>query len=1837
MPATASTSPGRHYTTIEQAIPTWLKESTPATRAGLQNWQRGPDWLAAAVRQQPDVAKAWQDEHARHRRHQAGVQRLFEGLPELETYARKILADGIKNRFGLELDVDKTYLIDARLIDTSSAIDGRQAVDRATRSLLHCALHNFDAGAAQEHGMDAPAAPLKKSVIVDHRRFMGTVPITNQIDFTAEAFADLCRTLDIGARYHDLVHAIYYPAATPRRSADEQALDVYRTLGNAEVSAFRQSLHFARLKGDIDRDFYESALAQCLDTAAKATASITFSTMSLWEAELTGVLLITRQTNGQKCQALYIPEDDETPLKAFATLDALFSELGERLRANAGYLDKHIAERDKASVQSRLAGRLTPFGWSSRGLYERVSDPQAALYPSTRPFKHGFQEMMALQKAERHEMDALYHAVPTEIVDRRTALAHRKLVFGRVLTGLNIAGFFVPGLGEAMLLLSLTQLAFEVYDGIDAWKNDERDIAYGYLVDVIENVALMAALATATKALNSSGAGAPAASEGVERHAPERERIAVLTPSFIEELQDVEMPDGQVRLWKPDLTPYRRSDALPDHLEPDALGLRHHQGKLWLDTMGDRYIVEHASATADYRVQHPLGPQRYAPPVLHNGAGAWLHVVDQPTTWSGTTLLRRIGHLNAYFDESTLRSMLAITDIDEGELRRTLVKNQRLPALLEDTMQRFRLDETVGHRAISSARFGEFTRAYDGLPTTRQPGTEVIRRVFPQLPPAVGEELVRNASVEERQLLNAGKVPLGLAEEVRAYQQQIRLTRAYEGLYLNCVRSWDIDRLIIHTLQQLPQWPADTYLELRQYRFWPSQHASVGPMDASLRATVTCAHAGYIVHAAPLAGRPMRPLTNLYGALFEALPQVMVQLAVSDEAALRRLLQQNALPRAPLRQVLGMRPVKPGYRSPMRLADGRVGYPLSGGAAATGVSRQALLDAIAATGLPEHTRRSTEQILMMITSTGRTQVQVLDHLQQLLEQRLELQSRLDEWYEGIFSGSDQEALEHANVRTEIIQHWYDSALEESNQHAAQLSLNHVRLADIPMNLPAHFTSRVRRLRLIGSAADNNSGWAQHERLLQCLLRQMPQLEELVITRPFELRATPSSFLYSIGTISQHLPGLRVLTFTNQNIPLSAMHMAELSSLPELRRLDLSGNRFAQRDSPSLHQLSLDYLGLDDMQISQWPIGLGGDALGRIAHVSLRNNNLRSLPTFLLDQPELALGGTMLSLEGNDINEDHLQRLLLNESGMTSRIHVDRSPELTQRLDRVRRERDQLRDAIDGWAQASSSNQPLTQAMLEDRQRIASAIRQFWENQERGLRYLRLQLADVAIENFPRRLPSFFSEHVNALTLSRVSGSSEQLGELLRHFPHITRLTIDAHVAATQTLASALAHLPRLVHLEFRGMGLEIDQNMLQAFGRLHNLTSLDLSGNRMGAITEVPARLATSLTSLTLSNMGLQTWPAWCERLLPLELLDLSNNNISQLPDFVLNNLENRMPISSIALFDNPLALDTLTRLRAYSESQHSFTFALDPDNLMLTDSTSEGSLTDHPHFPLAGDDTPRVELWALGTEAQNEALHNCWETLQRLEDGNNLLRLAGRLRNAAPYVDMSSQADFCERVRLMLVTAATHDELRPTMSVIAAEALPDPINDSQTCHDGALQAFNNIEIYVMNSRVLTDAGDTLQTQFRRLRQLYRMGQLEVLASQRTTPGDHVSVRLAYRRELAAELDLPIADSMRFRSAAQLAQGELASVLEQVRGRESGDSFMQYLLANRYWTERLRAEYTERFGRINQRFGRRVQELSALDLPLQEELALQQGLMEDKEQEERELLQTLTRPYFTHD
>ncbi|MFP3408488.1 DUF6543 domain-containing protein, partial [Pseudomonas sp. SIMBA_065] len=88
----------------------------------------------------------------------------------------------------------------------------------------------------------------------------------------------------------------------------------------------------------------------------------------------------------------------------------------------------------------------------------------------------------ALRKALLDKMldDARVLAVSTEdedIADRQARLQ------GYLDLGLSVAGLaalFVPGLGQAMLGLTVAQLAGEVYEGYEDWQLGDRNAALGH-------------------------------------------------------------------------------------------------------------------------------------------------------------------------------------------------------------------------------------------------------------------------------------------------------------------------------------------------------------------------------------------------------------------------------------------------------------------------------------------------------------------------------------------------------------------------------------------------------------------------------------------------------------------------------------------------------------------------------------------------------------------------------------------------------------------------------------------------------------------------------------------------------------------------------------------------------------------------------------------------------------------------------------------------------------------------------------------------------------------------------------------------------------------------------------------------------------------------------------------------------------------------------------------------------------------------------------------------------------------------------------------------------------
>ncbi|MFQ6574685.1 NEL-type E3 ubiquitin ligase domain-containing protein [Pseudomonas sp. UM16] len=1853
---------------ISSKVPSWLAQATPDVLKKLRTHSQTPTpWFEAACLADPHTARMLVAEYGLHRTCEAEVQALLKPLPELQQFASEHLTKELKDRFDLDLDVTQTYLVNSSKavayhenMAGDPVVNFQHALKLATQSLLHCAMQNFEAAEALPEGLDGGRMP---SVIVDSDQFLAGSPAGNPVTLAPDAFASLSRELDIGGKYQALIDAVFHPADDSDNTATHA---VSQTFSNAEQSALRLHLHSAYLSKTLDKTLYEALLTLASDAPAYYQDSpIRCAFLEIFDVTLTGALVIGVVPSPEMLltyDPLWLPYKDvfvtylpgaPTPVKTHTSVYEMQAHLREQLWAfHVPHLLKLIPERDKQECINKVRDCLQPAIWnSSSQAFDRTRDPDAWIPVTLQPFNQSFLNQLVNQKQQRLKDDALFHAVSTALEDQKTADMRRAYFTQLAFNTLALGSFFVPGLGPVMLGLTAIQLSYEAFEGIDLWAKGDRQQALDYLVDVVENVALMAALGAAN-----SGAGKPAV-----------ERIPVEVPSFIEELKPVRLPNGEDRLWQPDLQPFAHDTMLPADLEPDEFGLYHHQGKTWLALEDKTYSVKRSPVSGEYRLEPASKALSYEPMLQHNGAGAWVHELDRPREWQGVRLFRRLGHLNMQFSEETATQILHVSGIDEGVLRRVLSESQRLPAQLEDTMWRFKLDREVT-QAFTETEHGqasrEFDKRYHNLPASQTPEAALIQRVHPQLPFSITDELVRNASPAELQLLAKGKIPKRLGEEIRLYRQQVRLTRAYEGLYLDSAPNPDSDRLILHSLKQLPGWLAETAIELREGKHTPGRIDGIGADDASTRKIITRFPTGYVASSLYSSSFPEVVHTTLYSALLAALSDAqrmaLASSGVPDALTLRQAIQRAPLPRWALRNVLGMQ--RPAFRSPMRLADGRLGYPLSGGGnLGDEVNRSISLRLINDLGLPQRLTVSAELIVTRLEQFGMSFAQIHDRLGQLTAERQELQESLEQWRAdpGVITDLASRESSRQEINAAIWQQWFDNALPELNQGARPLRLQNMFIAEFPQHLPDFIASRTRHLQLsnlsLDHSADGSLGWPQFEAQLRSVFQHFPLLERLEIERPYNANANASELSSSLQLVIRSFPQLTELSFVNQNHVLTPQEIERLGTREHLNRLDLSGNVLDLGSASLLPDWHLDYLGLERMRFERWPTWLSSAALERIGEVSVRTNNITVVPEFLLNNETSVDHHTLVSLDGNAIFPSQLREMYLSQDGQQRRFSFNLALPiaLEEQLSALMNERQQLRDEVYQWANASSSSAPTNSATTLARTQLGQVVLNYWESRVRGATLFPLHLEDITLDNFPSRLPAFFYRYVEHLRLRRVETSTEQLNQFLRRFPWLRSLTVEGHTQPLRALPSALLESNTINELYLREQGLVIDQTVMSDLGQMRNLTVLDLSGNSFSAALLGPIEFSRPLHRLYLRNTGLQGWPTWLDDIMPLYVLDLDGNVLTELPEHILSNPENDDGFTSISLADNPLSDETMRRAHLSQGRHRSYTFDIDLPleilNLQPLDyhssnaSSTPGSSPDsagsadsnasfHRHSPVpwVPGDIPNVELWLQGSE-QMRAIHRSrWQALEQSAEAADLLNLIGRLSQSAPYRTRISRSEFIDRVWRVLDMAADTLDQRQLFNGMAQDGA-----SSRTCHDGALLVFKQIEEQFLISQVgmNTHGPNDAAFMYQLTRRLYRQRELDNIAREQANGRDEAELRLAYHRRLATVLDLPApADHMLYESAVRLRRGELESVERRVREAERGESFLHFATHFALWENYLRAAHVGRFEEITNAYHEGEHRLFER-YPDESVEALEpyiQALRDNMENQERDLLRELT-------
>lgn len=601
---------------------------------------------------------------------------------------------------------------------------------------------------------------------------------------------------------------------------------------------------------------------------------------------------------------------------------------------------------------------------------------------------------------------------------------------------------------------------------------------------------------------------------------------------------------------------------------------------------------------------------------------------------TGLVLLDGAGHSNLEYNATlsvvTSRISITPTDLAQGKVLDAVLRGlpkQRLSAILGAEVSLTPLPvATLANRLgqlASDRRASVFEKLYERFNVARSPETRPIEKAFTGLPRPVAQALVDSATDVERASLRHAKVPLLLAEHAREYVREGRLNRAFEGFFLRTQLNPDTERLTRHFIAKMANWPATTTIELRDGSTWGNVVQRWGTGTLKSPCVIVKTEGGYQRYRLQGEQYVLEPGSEslLSTALFKSLTNdqrqrlgfAMIDQAADFNASLANLASAD---RAESARILGMQPIKPAFKPPLRISDGKLGYPLCGldtGDVSRSMRRR-VLDLY-----PGFDDEQIQDYLASITETG---LDPLTYLRGRKRQRKLLRQTLQSWVDESPTeiSTSRELYNYPDSRYQaavlIQRSWHKNTTYMpwvSPEQASSLSLDGLRVGHLPM-LPSEIDfSHITHLNINNmECGESVSGFL--ERFNNLTLLHMDH-----------------NRIRSLPTQLQNMPFLRQLSVANNFLYVSPADNALLGSLRNLEVLNLNGNLLG----PLLDLNTLPYLRrvyLRRTAIQDWPSGLVLRPLLEIA--DLRENRLLDIPELVYQAPASVTRN--ISLSGNPL-------------------------------------------------------------------------------------------------------------------------------------------------------------------------------------------------------------------------------------------------------------------------------------------------------------------------------------------------------------------------------------------------------------------------------------------------------------------------------------------------------------------------------------------------------------------------------------------------------------------------
>lgn len=1206
------------------------------------------------------------------------------GLISISDFAEPLLTRVLHEQYGLQVDVKRALLHRwASEFEGPSQTIGGHRVRKGPEhraSLLEAALQNFEE---------------KEDFHFSFISHFGN-PI-EKLDLQPAEFARLSRQLDLGQAYQSHLQQVFDSPATAQLLREDM-INVIRC-------DFQVTLHRARMTSDISESSYQMLQELMVRGNARLDGkAVVCRRISLLDCELGDALLIgpstTASASTERC-VVWLAGAPAQPLKDYSSVSAFANGLVAQLKSTdfLAAMTAKVPQGLKGFFARRVDRALYVAPATAEGaMRETVARPRLDIVEReiNGPLWATLQDL----QVRRLKANARVLAVPTGDEDYQTRIRRLETWLQIAVDTLNSAAFVVPGINEVMLAVAGAQIMDSLFHGVHAWEQGETAEAVQQLVSVGLNLGVFAGLGAVGAVLHRSG--------------------------FVDSLTSVELPNGDSRLWKPDLNGYASDITIPTTVEANALGQYLHAGRYFL-RLDEHWYEQRQADSGQWRLVHPTDPAAYEPVLSHNGQGAWQYQGEQPLHWPRGQLLRRIGALADGLDDAQLEQALHISGVEEQALRSVHVHQLPIPALLADTLQRMQFERRIT-RLISDVRaglapqsgmtypvallvelpnwpanrvlevfegaelwgasstyglerwpqgrpikllaheirqgqlpekvlaalsedeiiplLGSSVATADRLQALREAvakqvhkrrgaifdslrqgtagpssaGVALLLRDFPTLPDSIAREIESQASLTEHAQLNqaGARLPLRLAEEARLYQQQVRLSRALEGLQWSAPHNPDSQRLALGLLESVPGWTGEVRIELREEVASGRLLARVGRADGELKILVANAER---YRAYDGLGNELFSGEDYAAAILRALPDAerrALRIEVFDVGQLRMRLQQLAIDdRARASRLLGQQPRKPWHRAPLRLADGRGGYTLGGASSTLRPETHRRLGVL----YPELNREQITRLVAELRKSGRDLAERVEGLEKEYRQ---LQLKLDYWQR---SAPDSPTRRLAVSR--LKRAWQRGGGSESHRlELKELDITGLPTLDVQFphitelnlrgvagptgvhggEIPAHLFSSFPKLKALGLVGS-------HLPEIPLSIRHCGELEELALGHN-RLQVTDTMF-----QPLQALPRLQILSLaSNQLGQLPDAAIDALSGLPKLTYLDLSSNSLVleARHLEQLANLRLGNLNLADNRIT---LDEAGAAVFQ-RFIYLRNLNLSVNP--LMRAPDLVI-------------------------------------------------------------------------------------------------------------------------------------------------------------------------------------------------------------------------------------------------------------------------------------------------------------------------------------------------------------------------------------------------------------------------------------------------------------------------------------------------------------------------------------------------------------------------------------------------------------------------------------